>query len=217
MQLLNLFLSALILSALGLHSGARAAEPDPFEMADETWITINGTVDIVEENRFVLDYGEGTIAIEMDDGDRDADAYRLVKGDKVTVRGRIDDDFFETTTIEAASVYVENIDTTFFASVEDESDFEIFDSASGPPLEIAKTVVHGSVSEVDANEFVIDTGNRSVRVDVSGLENNPLDDEGYPKIGEGDRVKVVGQVNVDLFEGRRFKADRVIKLYSSSN
>lgn len=46
-------------------------------------------------------YGNGSITVEMDDGDRDADAYSLDEGDNVTVYGMIDDDLFESATIEA--------------------------------------------------------------------------------------------------------------------
>ena len=38
----------------------------------------------------------------MDDGDRDADAYKLLPGDEVNVIGKVDDDLFQTTTIDAS-------------------------------------------------------------------------------------------------------------------
>ena len=41
---------------------------------------------------------------------------------------------------------------------------------------------------------------------------NPLDDEGYQKIDVGDRVKVTGNIDNDLFEGKELMADSVIKL-----
>ena len=49
---------------------------------------------------FVLDYGSGTILVEMDDWDSYGDAYGLMDGDRVTVFGRIDDDFFEVAKVE---------------------------------------------------------------------------------------------------------------------
>jgi len=86
----------------------------PYAKADGSWITVTGEVDAVAADSFTLDYGEGAVTVEMDDGDRDADGYKLIRGDEVTVTGRIDRDFFETTSIEASSVYVKNIGTTFF-------------------------------------------------------------------------------------------------------
>lgn len=81
-----------------------AMAEDPYAQPDDTWISISGSVEAVSADAFTLNYGEGVITVEMDDGDRDADAYKLIPGDKVTVSGMIDDDFYETTTIEASSV-----------------------------------------------------------------------------------------------------------------
>ncbi|MDZ7782331.1 MAG: hypothetical protein U5K56_05075 [Halioglobus sp.] len=69
-----------------------------------------------------LDYGQGNITVEMDDSDRDADGYKLIEGDRITVSGVVDDDFYESTKIEAASVYVEELGTHFYASSIDEED-----------------------------------------------------------------------------------------------
>jgi hypothetical protein len=205
--------ATLLIVALVLGSGVWAGDPDPYLKADETWITISGTVESVNPNSFVLDYGDGAILVEMDDGDRDADAYKLLSGDRVTVSGRIDDDFFEFTKIEASSVFVENLGTTFFASSIDEEAYDLADANMIPAVPISRTVVRGTVSEIDGNEFLINTGDRLMRVDTSEMPYDPLDDEGYLKINEGDRVKVIGQISVTLFEGRQLEADSVIKLH----
>ena len=80
-----------------------AVAQNPYLQPDDTWITISGKVESVSPNQFELDYGSGTVTVEMDDGDRDADAYKIYNGDEVTVTGLIDDDFYEVTTIEASS------------------------------------------------------------------------------------------------------------------
>lgn len=97
-----------------------APATDPYAKPDDTWIHISGKVESVRANALTLDYGDGTITVEMDDGDRDADGYKLTKGDKVTVTDRIEDDSFETTKIKADSVYVESLATYFHASAVDE-------------------------------------------------------------------------------------------------
>ncbi|WP_162883824.1 hypothetical protein, partial [Chromatocurvus halotolerans] len=48
----------------------------PYAMADGSVITIDGTVDSVSPDSFALDYGQGVVTVEFDDGDRDADAYK---------------------------------------------------------------------------------------------------------------------------------------------
>ncbi|MDX1379866.1 MAG: hypothetical protein R3233_02040 [Xanthomonadales bacterium] len=207
----------MMLASTAWSGAAVADEPNPYLKADDTWISISGTVDVVHPNSFVLDYGDGMVKVEMDDGDRDADAYKLLKGDKVTVSGRIDDDFFEMTKIEASSVFVENLGTTFYASSVDEEAYEGLDPSAIPPVMISRTVVRGEVTKVDGDEFVVDTGARHLRVDVSGMSFDPLDDEGYLKIEAGDTVKVIGQIGVDLFEGRELRADSVVKIYTASS
>lgn len=203
--------------AVLLTASAAAGEPNPYVKADDTWISISGTVDKVNPDSFMLDYGDGTVRVEMDDGDRDADAYKLLKGDKVTVSGLIDDDFFETTKIEASSVFVENLGTTFYASAVDEESYEGLDPSAIPPVVVSRTVVRGIVSKVNDDEFVIDTGSRLLRVDVGDMSFDPLDDQGYLRIDEGDRVKVIGQMDVSLFEGRELEADTIVKLYTEAS
>lgn len=188
---------------------APAHAQDPYEMADDTWISLSGEVEEVSADEFLLDYGGGMVTVEMDDGDRDADGYKLVRGDDVTVTGVIDDDFFEATTIEAGSVYVEKLGTYFYASTADEEDRYI--TIYGPTVN-ATAVVQGTVTEVRDHEFVVDTNVRSVTVDVSEMLYNPLDDTGYQQIEAGDMVSASGGVDYDFFEGREIMAQTVTTL-----
>ena len=196
-----------ILVAMSMATGAWAV--DPYTKPNATWISISGTVESVTADSFILDYGDGEIIVEMDDGDRDADGYKLLAGDKVTVNGMIDDDFFETTTIEASSVYVEKLGTYFYASAVDEEDRFITVTT---PLVVSAITVQGIVTEVDEHEFTIDTALRSVRVDVQQMAYNPLDDVGYQKIEVGDVVRVTGSIRNQLFDTRELVADSVVTL-----
>lgn len=186
----------------------------PYAQQDDSWITINGKVSSVSPDQFVLDYGEGIITVEMDDGDRDADAYKLLKGDQVRVSGAIDDDFFEITTIEASSVYVKNIDTYFFASSIDEEDYGYYIT---PPI-LVDAVVRGTITsvDVDSEEFTLDTGAQALTVEVDEFLLNPLDNIGYQQLDVGDIVSVDGRMDNDLFEGRVFEADYVTTIYNAS-
>jgi hypothetical protein len=65
---------------------------------------------------------------------------------------------------------------------------------------------------VDDEDFVINTGLRSVTVDTEDLGYNPLDDEGYQKIEPGDFVRVTGEMEVDFFEGKALEADSIVTL-----
>jgi uncharacterized protein YdeI (BOF family) len=206
----------LVLGAV-LSVSAWADNPDPYAKADDTWISLSGEVQSVAADQFTLDYGDGRVLVEMDDGDRDADAYKLLEGDKVTVTGRVDDDFFESTSIEAASVYVENIGTTFFASSVDEESREQVIATTLTPIVVSRLEVRGTVTRVNGDDFTLDTGTREMTVDVGGMLYDPLDDEGYQHIDVGDRVKVVGNMATELFEGRQLKADSIVEIYRDSS
>lgn len=192
---------------------APAMAEQPYAKADDAWISISGTVDEVGPNTFNLDYGDGEIIVEMDDGDRDADAYKLMEGDEVTVNGRIDDDLFETRTIEASSVYVEKLDTYFYASSVDEEDAATTFVTYWSPVVISKTVLQGTVTDVDDEEFTLNTGARRITVEVEEMPYDPLDEDGYQRIQIGDRVSVTGMIDYDLFEGREMVAESIVEIY----
>jgi len=99
---------------------ALAVDPEPYEQPDDAFVTLSGQVKSTGNGEFALDYGEGSIRVEMDDWDRYDEARPLSEGDQVTVYGRIDDDFFEATTIEAGAVYVAGLNSYFYASSADE-------------------------------------------------------------------------------------------------
>lgn len=189
-----------------------AMAENPYLQPNNSWISIDGTVKAVTADAFTLDYGQGWITVEMDDGDRDADGYKLLSGDKVTVSGKIDDDFFERTTIEASRVFVEKLGTYFYASAMDEEDTYITVIS---PVIPSKMVVQGVVTEVNGDEFELKFGSGSLTIDVEEMPYNPLDDEGYLKIAAGDSVRVTGRIGYDLFEGRKLNAESLVKLVTS--
>ena len=213
--------SAKLLASFGaaiFSMSAAAQGPSPYLQPDDTWISLSGTVESVQRDQFLLDYGRGSVTVEMDDGDRDADAYALQAGDNVVVSGLIDDDFFEMTTIEASSVYVESINTFFYASALDEESMTFFDpivTVYGPLVE-GDTSLQGTISAVDpdAQEFILNTGVNMVTVEVDDLGYDPLDDVGYLQLEPQDVVTVRGTMTENLIEGRRFEADAIVSVNS---
>jgi len=201
------------LIALGLATPADADEPNPYAKKDGSWISLNGMVTSVAPDAFRLDYGEGLVTVEMDDWDLDADGYKLIEGDEVTVYGAVDDDLFETTSIEASSVYVKDLNTYFYASAADEETLPAVATATAVDYDLQLT---GEVTSVTGREFTIDSGLREMTVDTVGLGYNPLDDEGYQKVEVGDRVSVTGDMDYDWWEGRELMAETVITLSDES-
>ena len=158
---------------------------------------------------FLLDYGRGTVNVEMDDWDWYAEGYKLLNGDKVRVHGAIDDDAYETTKIEASSVYVEKLGTFFFANSADEETPYVPYSFD---LDPNTTVVTGTVTGVQGRTFTLDTGPRQLKVDTAAMAYNPLDNEGYQRVTKGDRVSATGRLENTLFSKRELSATSVITL-----
>ncbi|MFP4472511.1 MAG: DUF5666 domain-containing protein [Candidatus Omnitrophota bacterium] len=187
-----------------------ASAQDPYLQPNNSWISLSGTVVTADADSFELDYGEGIVTVEMDDWDWYGDAYGILPGDDVTVYGFVDDDLYELTSVEASSVYVDDLNTYFYASGADEEDYVT--PVVTTIYADADLTYTGKVTSISGREFTIDTGNRKVKVDTIGMLYNPLDDKGYQKIDVGDLVQVSGDLDVDLFEGREIMADHIITL-----
>lgn len=185
------------------------AQEDPYTQPDDTWISVSGEVESVDPREFLLDYGDGVVTVEMDDFDLDADAFVLNVGDHVTVHGLVDDDFFETTSIEASSVYVEELGTYFYSSVVDEEDTFV---TLTTPVVVSETTVQGTVTSITGMEFTVDAGVRQFTVDTSELGINIFDDEGFLQVEVGDRVTVTGTMDEDFFGDRELEAEAVVNL-----
>ena len=188
-----------------------ATEPKPEAAPDDTWLTIEGTVVRAMPEAFLLDYGQGVMTVEMDDFDFYGEGRNLMENDEVTVYGRVDDDLLEKRTIEASSVYVENLNTTFFASAVDEEDYAAM--AIAPTVDVDNAYeVTGTVTSVSGREFMIDTGPSRIQVDTMALGYNPMDEDGFLEVEVGDRVKVGGVIDDDLFDEAELSANWIMEL-----
>jgi uncharacterized protein YdeI (BOF family) len=203
--------------AAGLAASVGSAQADdttnPYLQPDDSWISISGTVVEPRAEHFMLDYGSGMITVEMDDWDSYGEAHSLMDGDKVRVFGRVDDDLFEVSSIEAGSVYVENLNTFFHASAADEelSEMPVTYWTVSVPVTTNDTTLTGTVKTVDRDEgeFVIDMAGMDITVETDNLGYNPLDDKGYQQIAKGDRVSVTGKLDYEFIDGQVFYADYV--------
>lgn len=210
---LGLLMALACTHACGDSAASTAQYEQHVPTADGTWVRLDGRVVTAGPNAFELDYGTGFITVEMDDWDWYHEGRAVLPNDDVTVYGRVDNDFYRLRSIEASSVYVKSLGTTFFASPADE---EALGMGQGAPVDLGSIGLMGKVQSVDGREFVLDTGAGNVTVDTSLLGYNPLDDEGFQQIDRGDRVRVVGRVDDDLFDKRRVTAEQVIMMSSSS-
>jgi uncharacterized protein YdeI (BOF family) len=205
----RIFAIFLLVATAGVFFTTTASAQKTCANPDGAWIDISGTVEKIMTDAIILNYGKGAITVAMDDVDRDANAYELVAGDKVTVNGKIDDDFFEKARLEACSIYVVKLGTTFFArSASKEARWV----SIADPVVVSAVTLQGPVTAVGKEEFTMNTGPRKVTVEVEEMTFNPLDDQGYQKIEPGDLVRVTGNIDDDLFQGREMNAATVVEL-----
>ncbi len=183
---------------------ARQAEQAP----DGSYVSLSGTVVTASYEQFQLDYGDGTLLVEMDDWQPDDDAVGLLPDDRVVVYGYIDDGFFEQRTLEASSVYVQSLGTWFYANGTDEEQLATATIIAVEP----RITLLGDVAEVSPASFQLDTGTGTIRVDTSDLPYDPLDDDGYLQIDTGDRVQVGGRLESSFFDDLQLEASSLTEL-----
>lgn len=178
---------------------------------DDSWIRVSGRAAETGPETFLLDYPGGRVFVEVDDPSWHFDNTEILDGDHVTVYGKVDKDTYGTTTIEAASIYVEDLKTYVYASSEDEErrDLELGvttdDTAS--PMNIAVT---GTVTGIGERQFTLDAGEKMLTVDIGQLNYDPLDDVGEQQLEKGSLVTVSGLPAEGTLESRRLIAENIV-------
>ena len=194
---------------VGLLIPALALAKQPYQAADDTCLRVSGKMASLDDDSFVLDYGEGAITVEMEGSARFASGYQRQQNSSVTVYGCLDDELFEKASIEADSVFVEDVATYYHANPDDEErDFVSVHS----PVAVAETEIQGTVTSILGDSFTLDTGKRQIQVMVDAMPYNPLDDQGARQIKEGDRVSVSGFITKEFMETKRLMADSAVIL-----
>lgn len=213
MRFANTYLSMIIF--MSFSASPQLFAVDPYAKSDQSWITISGTAVSSFPDGFTLDYGEGVIRVELDDEDLKSEGKVIRDGNMVTVTGKIDDDLFSMTSIEADSVYVQDLNRYIWASAKDE---ERRIEHSWDPVRIGHASIRGKVETVSPTErkFTVKTGTKVVTVDTVGMRYNPMDEHGHQRISPGDQVSVAGQMTKSFIDGRELEAKMVITLVDAN-
>jgi hypothetical protein len=163
-----------------------------------SWIGITGQVESTSPGSFMLDYGDGTIKVEL--APSSTRKHDFIKDEQVKVYGVVDDGFFKGRTIKAHAVYVESMKS--YACTTEGSEPVI---AAFAPTIYSGVVLHGRVTDVDPGTVKVDEGDRVIEVDTSELpaarENAGKD----PAVEVGDMVTVVAHIDEGLF-ARKLRA-----------
>lgn len=180
---------------------------------DGSWVSVKGTVVAWLEDSFILDYGENTISVEVDSWDASDNAESILNGYQVTVHGRVDDDFYQERSIEADTIYVNELNTVLTGPtpVDEEEVSRRMHTRYFGPIDTDIEVV-GTVTGIKGREFTIDTGDRQVTVNTIELDYNPMDESGFQQIKPGDFVRASGDLTSETLENREIMAETVISL-----
>lgn len=85
------------------------------------------------------------------------------------------------------------------------------------PIDVGDLTVTGTVESVDGREFTIDSAAQQMKIDTTLMPYNPMDDEGYQQIENGDLVTVTGNTEFDTFENQELMAETVVTLDDESD
>ena len=173
-------------------------------------VAIEGKVKSVTPENFTLDYGNGELIVDMDDFNNYGNIASALKGDKVTVFGKTAAVYPGMTEFDADSVWVNGMNTYFYAKDATESDFLRF-TVMGNKLPAQGFA--GEITDVDSDQFTMKTPEGTdIDVNIEKLGYNPFDDEGFQKLKVGDRVWVAGSYDRDLLSDDEMEATHVVTM-----
>jgi len=195
-----------VLCILSFHLCAQDHPPkeveDPYAEDDGSWIGIPGTVEKVGAGNFVLNYGDGTITVELaDDTTR---FHQFMENERVMVFGIVDERLFRSTTIQARAVFAESLST--FVRVVDGTTERL---ESITPTLVSGTVVQGRVTGVTAKHLSLDQGDRMITVDLTRLQTVNDGTTGLARYKKGDRITVIGDMDRSFWKGHVIRASSI--------
>lgn len=205
-------LTSLFITSFLATAPAFAADADS-EKQGGSWIILSGEVASSDDSdTFTMSYGEDTVRVELDNWSWADQPGQVREGDKVKVYGRVDQDTYETETIEADSIYVENLGIHFHGGARGEEAYTGVVPEPQPPVRTGDLTVSGRVESIENRTFTIDTGSRELTVDTSLMNYNPLKKPGLRNrsVSLEDLVTVSGQMNPGVFEQRELNAQAIV-------
>lgn len=228
-RLLTTTLTAAALAGLAATPALAAPTDDD---ASQHWLSLSGEVAAVSEDSFLFDYGEGLVRVEMDDWEWFDEDDQLRPGERVSVSGRADEDFFRDGVFDAEGLYAQERKTLYTRPPRD-MEKDIPDELTGNQpaaltyypgaYNIPRTApegtfvtVSGKVTAIDGRNVILDTGPTKVTVSTMDLHYNPLDKIGHQQVGKGDYIRASGQVDGKLLASKHLTANEIVTLRDES-
>lgn len=166
---------------------------------DGSWIGIHGTVGMVGANSFFLDYGDSTVMVGLTG--EVLSEYHFIRGQKLTVYGKVDNDLFEKNIVKARAVVIEGSEDNELTVVGEEDKVKVITASH-----VSTSVIHGLVTAVTEKRIVIEQGSEKLSIDTSELSSDVTDDQGRTQVKQGDLVTVQGVLRRDFWDNRTLLA-----------
>ena len=176
----------------------QAEQKSPYQLKNGDEIELAGKVSKAAAKTFLLNYGKGTITVELDDYDSYEEGFNIVDGDQVIVAGKIDADPGQKRTIEARRVSIPAIDLEIYASATDEEDTasKAFTQSLSDGTEID---LRGIIKNIDKKVITIQSSKGRVEIHLGRVKGQKRE-----TFYLGQAVRVTG-----FFKNRWFRKDMI--------
>ena len=180
-----------------------------------SYLTLSGVVSkILDKDRFDLDYGNGVAQIDCDDALHDllAKSIRKIKaGDKVTVTGKIDNQWFAKREILVSSILHITKDYIVLykrpTAAGDEVPAVIVGAAKPSLFLDGQVALTGIVTGVSYRSFTLRYEDGTIQVKAFSIK---IPDDN--RIVSGDVVTVYGKIDNSFFKDREINAETIEKI-----
>ena len=179
---------------------------------EEDGLVLSGTIEeVFGEDGFVMDFGQGTLAVATGDLYEANPGFRLRAGEDVTVFARTNAGLFQDRIVDADAVFARQRDA--FARTQQPPAILFYAPMTGAASGTSAGVT-GEVSRVRGRAFEMDANGQTIVVDTNDMRYDPLDDIGAQQIAAGDIVVVYGPLTADFLDGQTLRANRITSMES---
>jgi len=195
---------AALAALLAASPRSMAAEEGEITAPEDSWISVTGTAVATARGRFRLDHGGDETPV-MIDSKRYMKERDRIDNRTVTVYGRLDRDFFDRERLEAAAVFVHDLDLAFYADGVSEEGVRrsLSQPQDGPAPEPGMIGISGRVAATRDDGLTLRAGGREFKVDTSGV----ADRSAVKEVGRGDMILVYGKLGESrLFDNPAIRA-----------
>ncbi len=188
----------------------------PANLKDDAYVTINGTVEKISEgDAFTLRYAGGTIGVDTNDtwpflfNNDSTDLLRV--GDKVTVIGQVDDNFFTRKEVDASSIRVKGANASrFYENTQNGNNSYGNDYSWDETMDEDNVRLTGTVMRlVDDETLELSYGTGTIRVDTEDLNR---DTQNWLQVG--DIITVYGEMDNNWFGKKELEANYLVRTSS---